>query len=465
MIHWIHTMVWGPGMLVLFLAVGILYTIRLRGFVFWGFPRWWKNTAGSLWKTPEKTGTNEENMQGGDAVGGMSPFQSACTALAATIGTGNIAGVATALLSGGPGAIFWMWVSAFLGMATAYGETVLGIRYRKRDRSGGWVAGPMLYMERGLGCRWAGLLYAGLCAAASFGMGSMVQANAISEPLEFSFSMPPVLIGGLLVLLSGRIMAGGAGAIAGAAEKMVPVSAGSYMAASAAVLFLFRENIPSAFGMIFQDAFSFRSAAGGAVGLLASKSVQYGIARGVFSNEAGLGSLAVLNGAAEGDPGVQGQWAIFEVFFDTIVSCTLTALVILCVAGRGAASESGAENGASLTSLCFFTALGSPGGYLVAVCVVLFAFSTIIAWYYMGRQAAEYLGGKISGRIPAIYTAGYLLAAFLGCLGAMETVWQVTDIFNGLMAVPNLAALVLLVGEIDAPGEKERDTGKRETAE
>lgn len=167
-------------------------------------------------------------------------------------------------------------------MATAYGETVLGIRYRKRDRSGGWVAGPMLYMERGLGCRWAGLLYAGLCAAASFGMGSMVQANAISETLEFSFSMPPVLIGGLLVLLSGRIMAGGAGAIAGAAEKMVPVSAGIYMAASAAVLFLFRENIPSAFGMIFQDAFSFRSAAGGAVGLLASKSVQYGIAGAFF---------------------------------------------------------------------------------------------------------------------------------------------------------------------------------------
>ena len=309
MIHWIHTMVWGPGMLVLFLAVGILYTLRLRGFVFWGFPRWWKNTAGSLWKTPEKTGTNEENIQGGDAAGGMSPFQSACTALAATIGTGNIAGVATALLSGGPGAIFWMWVSAFLGMATAYGETVLGIRYRKRDRSGGWVAGPMLYMERGLGCRWAGLLYAGLCAAASFGMGSMVQANAISETLEFSFSMPPVLIGGLLVLLSGRIMAGGAGAIAGAAEKMVPVSAGIYMAASAAVLFLFRENIPSAFGMIFQDAFSFRSAAGGAVGLLASKSVQYGIARGVFSNEAGLGSLAVLNPDGGGDPLCHGRRA------------------------------------------------------------------------------------------------------------------------------------------------------------
>lgn len=403
MIHWIHTMVWGPGMLVLFLAVGILYTIRLRGFVFWGFPRWWKNTAGSLWKTPEKTGTNEENMQGGDAAGGISPFQSACTALAATIGTGNIAGVATALLSGGPGAIFWMWVSAFLGMATAYGETVLGIRYRKRDRSGGWVAGPMLYMERGLGCRWAGLLYAGLCAAASFGMGSMVQANAISETLEFSFSMPPVLIGGLLVLLSGRIMAGGAGAIAG-----------------------------------------------GAVGLLASKSVQYGIARGVFSNEAGLGSLAVLNGAAEGDPGVQGQWAIFEVFFDTVVSCTLTAVVILCAMGGELPAFSG--NGAELTGICFSRGLGNLGGYTVSMCVALFAFATIIAWYYMGRQAASYLGEAVGKDLVRIYTAGYLAAVFLGSLGPMELVWEVSDVLNGCMAVPNLAALVLLSGKVGSPG-------------
>ena len=206
---------------------------------------------------------------------------------------------------------------------------------------------------------------------------------------------------------------------------------------------------------ILVDAFSFRSAVGGVAGYGISRCVSYGIARGVFSNEAGLGSLAVLNGSAEtAAEELQGQWAIFEVFFDTIVSCTLTALVILCVAGSGTVSEFGAENGASLTSLCFFTALGSPGGYAVAVCVVLFAFSTIIAWYYMGRQAAEYLGGKLSGKIPAVYAVGYLLAALFGCLGAMETVWEVSDIFNGLMAVPNLAALVLLAGEIYAPGEK-----------
>lgn len=195
---------------------------------------------------------------------------------------------------------------------------------------------------------------------------------------------------------------------------MVPVSAGIYMAASAAVLFLFRENIPSAFGMIFQDAFSFRSAAGGAVGLLASKSVQYGIARGVFSNEAGLGSLAVLNGAAEGDPGVQGQWAIFEVFFDTVVSCTLTAVVILCAMGGELPAFSG--NGAELTGICFSRGLGNLGGYTVSMCVALFAFATIIAWYYMGRQAASYLGEAVGKDLVRIYTAGYLAAVFLGSL-------------------------------------------------
>ena len=263
--------------------------------------------------------------------------------------------------------------------------------------------------------------------------------------------MPPVLIGGLLVLLSGRIMAGGAGAIAGAAEKMVPVSAGIYMAASAAVLFLFRENIPSAFGMIFQDAFSFRSAAGGAVGLLASKSVQYGIARGVFSNEAGLGSLAVLNGAAEGDPGVQGQWAIFEVFFDTVVSCTLTAVVILCAMSGELPAFSG--NGAELTGICFSRGLGNLGGYMVSMCVALFAFATIIAWYYMGRQAASYLEEAVGKDLVRIYTAGYLAAVFLGSLGPMELVWEVSDVLNGCMAVPNLAALVLLSGKVGPPGQ------------
>lgn len=205
----------------------------------------------------------------------------------------------------------------------------------------------------------------------------------------------------------------------------IPEAAVGVILVALMVIFLHAGRVPGVLMEIMADAFSFRSAAGGVAGYGISQCVSYGIARGVFSNEAGLGSLAVLNGSAESAAEeLQGQWAIFEVFFDTIVSCTLTALVILCVAGSGTAAESGAENGASLTSLCFFTALGSPGGYAVAVCVVLFAFSTVIAWYYMGRQAAEYLGGKISGKIPAVYTAGYLLAA-----------------------------LVMLAGEIHSPGE------------
>ena len=444
----LHEIVWGPWTMLLFLGTGLFFTVKSGGFQMRHLPNWWKKTVGSLGN------------------GSVSSFQTSCTALAATIGTGNIIGVATALTAGGPGAVFWLWVSALIGMATAYAETSLGQKYRYHGPDGAWQCGPMVSMERGLGCRSMGLIYALFAVLASLGMGSMVQANAIAETVSYVYGIPEAAVGVILVILAGIVLAGGGRRIFLAAERLVPLSAGLYTAAALAVIILYAGNVPGVILGILVDAFSFRSAVGGVAGYGISRCVSYGIAIGVFSIEAGLGSLAVLNGSAEmASEELQGQWAIFEVFFDTIVSCTLTALVILCVAGRGAASESGAENGASLTSLCFFTALGSPGGYLVAVCVVLFAFSTIIAWYYMGRQAAEYLGGKISGRIPAIYTAGYLLAAFLGCLGAMETVWQVADIFNGLMAVPNLAALVLLVGEIDAPGEKERDTGKRETAE
>lgn len=428
-------------MLLLFLSVGILYSIRLRLFPLLGAGVWWKNTVGSVLKQKKK----------GDTAG-ISQFQSACTALAATIGTGNIAGVATALLAGGPGAVFWMWVSAFIGMATAYGETELGIRYRQRDREGKWMSGPMLYLEKGIKSKAAGMMYAFFCIIASFGMGSMVQANAISETLEFSFSVPPVLVGVLLTVLSGIIIAGGVGRIARTAEKMVPVSAGIYMAASLAVIFLFRENLPSAFGMIFYHAFSPRQAAAGAAGYGVSQCIRYGIARGVFSNEAGLGSMAVLNGAAEDvENGTQGQWAIFEVFFDTIVSCTLTALVILCTMGDKISSFG--DNGAALTGICFTAGLGNLGGYVVSMCVALFAFATIIAWYYMGKQSAVYLGEKTGRDFSLLYLCGYLFAVFAGSLGPMEAVWEISDIFNGMMAVPNLLALVFLVKQVKKPGK------------
>ncbi len=438
MLQPIHEFVWGPGMLALFLIVGMLYTIKIRGFALFGFRKWWKTIAGSLFTSQ---GENER---------GISSFQSACTALAATIGTGNIAGVATAVLAGGPGAIFWMWVSAFLGMATAYGETELGMKYRRRDRSGSWMSGAMGYLEYGLGCRWLAVIYSVLCIFSSFGMGSMVQANAVSETFEFAFSLPPVFVGCVLVLIVGKILAGGAGAIARTAEKLVPLSAAVYIGASLIILLLLHDRIPEAFMRILTDAFSFQSVSGGISGFFVSKCVRYGVSRGVFSNEAGLGSLAALNGGVEhAEPGVQGQWAMFEVFFDTIVSCTMTALVILCTMGEDLNHYNG--NGAELTGLCFERGLGNPGGYTVSICMALFAFATIIAWYYMGRQAAVYLSEIIRRDISKLYLGGYLVCVFLGSLGPMETVWEISDIFNGMMAIPNLTALVLLVKEVRRP--------------
>lgn len=440
MITQLHEFIWGPGMLGVFLFVGILYTIRLRGFPILGIRHWMRHTIGNAAKARKGSISRDE----------ITPFQSACTALAATIGTGNITGVATALLVGGAGAVFWMWVSAFLGMATAYGETELGIRYRKRDKHGGWISGAMMYIEHGLGCRWLAGVYAVFCILASFGMGSMVQANAISETVSLTCSVPALLSGICLTLFCGRILAGGADSITKTAEKLVPFSAFLYMAASMSVLFLFRDRLLDAIFMIFRDAFLFQSAAGGITGFLVSKSVRYGVARGVFSNEAGLGSLAALNGGADVDEaGSQGQWAIFEVFFDTIVSCTLTALVILCTLGDELAAFQG--NGAELIGSCFSRELGVSGGYAVSFCTVLFAFATIIAWYYMGKQAVTYLCEAAGKDFSSIYMGIYISCVFLGSLVSMETVWEISDIFNGMMALPNLAALVLLVREVQKP--------------
>lgn len=423
--------------------------MKLRGFAFLGFFQWWKATVGSLFRRDSNAGHS-----------GISQFQSACTALAATIGTGNIAGVATALLAGGPGAVFWMWISAFLGMATAYGETELGMKYRRRDRNGNWLSGAMVYLERGLECKWAAVIYAGFCLAASFGMGSMVQANAISETFEFAFSMPPALIGILLTVLAGKIILGGSRSIARTAEKMVPFSAGIYIVSSVVIIILFRDRLPGVFRMIFQDAFSFSSASGGILGYAVSEAVRYGVARGVFSNEAGLGSMAALNGGSDSvEPSIQGQWAIFEVFLDTIVCCTLTAVVILCTAGEELAAFEG--NGAELTSLCFTRGLGHLGGYTMSMCVALFAFATIIAWYYMGKQAVTYLGEAAGIDVSGLYMIGYLACVFLGSLGSMEAVWEISDIFNGLMALPNLMALILLVGQVERPGAPERMKGHK----
>ena len=380
--------------------------------------------------------------------GSVSSFQTSCTALAATIGTGNIVGVATALTVGGPGAVFWLWISALIGMATAYTETSLGQKYRYRGPDGAWQCGPMVSMERGLGCRSMGLLYALFAVLASLGMGSMVQANAVSETLCYEAGMKQEIAAVLVTALTAAVVWGGIRRISRMTCWFVPLSAGIYFFFSVWVLVVCRRSIPVMLGQILKEAWTPGAAGGGIAGFLFSRSVRFGLARGVFSNEAGLGTLAVLHGAAEDTtPEEQGMWAMFEVFVDTIVICTLTALVILC-----AGMESGLD-GAALTSFCFTKIFGSFGGFLVSASMAAFAFATIVGWYYIGRQMFSYLAEYLcpGANTEYLYTILYLLAVWLGCICRLELVWLMSDLVNGLMAYPNLLTLWLLAGHVQFP--------------
>lgn len=443
----IHVIVWGPWTMMIFLATGIWLTVKSGGFQFLGFSQWWRETIGSIWEEEPSQGDKEEE---GRTDSGITPFQAACTGLAATIGTGNIVGVATALTAGGPGALFWMWVSAFMGMMTAYAETALGQKYRYRKQDGHWMCGPMVYMERGVGSRCMGIFYACLALLSSLGMGSMVQSNSMSTTLNFSAGIRPGTSAVVITALTALVILGGIGRISRVTEKLMPVSAGIYVAFSVMVLFFCRESIWPVLQMVFSEAFTAEAAGGGVGGFLLSRSVRYGMSRGVFSNEAGLGSMAVLHGAAENTtPEKQGMWAMFEVFFDTIVICSLTGLVILCVCHR-VGRVPAALDGARLTAWCFSRCLGALGERLVSGAMTVFAFATIIAWYYLGRQTASYLGTRIFGREIWMgwYPVLYLAAVFAGCICRLDVVWMVSDVWNGLMAWPNLAALWILSRQI-----------------
>lgn len=462
----LHELVWGPWTLVLFLGVGIWFSVRCRLFQITGIRCWWRETGGKLFgglpdkkealqkDLPEEKGTKEAGRSS------VTAFQSACTALAATIGTGNIVGVATALTSGGPGALFWMWISALIGMMTAYAETYLGQIYRYRKMDGHWMCGPMVYMERGVGCPSLALIYAALAVLASLGMGSMVQSNSVSTTLLYSARVPLWVSGAAVTLLTAVIVLGGISRISQVAERLMPVSAGLYLFFSLIVILSCAGELPAVFYTIFHEAFHPKAAVGGFAGFLLSSSVRYGLSRGVFSNEAGLGTLAVLHGAAEHTtPEQQGMWAMFEVFFDTIVICTLTALVILCTA-RIWELPAGLD-GAALTAWCYSRRLGIAGEILVSAALAVFAFATIVAWYYLGRQTAEYLAGKLFQKIETPesskqvflkgYTFLYLSAVFIGCVCRLEVVWMISDLWNGLMAYPNLLALMLLSGQVLRP--------------
>ncbi len=420
---WLNGLVWGPPMLVLLVGTGLLLTILTGGVQFRRLGTALHEVLGKL----RRPGTGE---------GSVTPFQAVATALASTVGVGNIAGVATAISIGGPGALFWLWVSGVLGMATKFSEIVVALHYRERD-AGGTMRGGAMYTLRRLGLPWLGSIFALLTALAAFGIGNMVQANSVAHSLESSFGFSPPVVGLVLVLVAGAVILGGIRRIAGFAEILVPFMALVYLAGGLVVLLTHAGAVPQAIRQVLDGAFSGTAAAGGFAGSSVMLALRYGIARGLFSNEAGLGSAPLVHATANTDhPVRQGLYGIFEVFVDTLLICTTTGLVIL-VTG---AWETGAT-GAALSGKAFELGLpGTWGHLIVTLGLVLFAFSTIIGWSYYGETGIVYLLGA---RAALPYRLVWLVFIYLGAVGSLHLVWDVADTLNGLMAIPNLTSVLL----------------------
>lgn len=447
----LNDFIWGPIMLVFFLLVGFMFTARTKVFQITHIRDWLDVTFLSIFRKGNKVLRTDDKHS-------ISQFQSLCTALAATIGVGNISGVAVALALGGPGAIFWMWLSAFLGMMTNYAENTLGIKYRYRNEKGHWVGGAMIYIEKGLGWKWLAVIFSVFCVFASFGIGNMSQGNEIANGLKSSFGVPAWVTALLVMLFVGLVIVGGIKRIASVTEKIVPFMAITYILGALIVIFLNIGSVPAAFGAIFGNAFKLSSMGGGVAGFTIMVAMKRGISRGVFSNEAGLGSSVMVHSASDvKEPVVQGMWGIFEVFADTIIVCTLTALTILtsgvydaaayeqCAITETALEDAGLLSGVALTSSAFESVFGSVGGMFISIAVVLFAFSTILGWSYYGERAIEYLFGLKA--VPA-YKLIFLLVIFIGCNASLKLVVDISDTFNGFMALPNLVAITLLSGQV-----------------
>lgn len=461
----LNNFIWGPYMLIFFLFVGLMFTIRTKLFQIVHIKDWLDITILSVFKKDTKSRkTNDKHS--------ISQFQSLCTALAATIGVGNISGVAVALTLGGPGAIFWMWLSAFLGMMTNFAEKTLGIKYRYKNEKGNWIGGAMVYIERGLKWKWLACIFSVFCILASFGIGNMSQGNEIANGLNNSFGIPCWLTGLVVMIVAAMVILGGIKRIAAVAEKVVPFMAIVYIVGALIVIGSNISAVPGAFAMIFTNAFNLSSMGGGVAGFTIMIAMKQGISRGIFSNEAGLGSSVMVHATADvKEPVEQGMWAIFEVFTDTIVVCTMTALTILCsgvydfaayqqcaINGTDLA-DAGLLSGVALTSAAFESVLGSFGNKFISIAIMLFAFTTILGWSYYGERAVEYLFGL---KAVPIYKIIFILMLFVGCNASLELVINISDTFNGFMSLPNLIALTLLSGQVI---EMTRDyiTRKRKT--
>lgn len=423
----VNGVVWGVPMLIGILGIGIFLQIRLS------------------FLPIRRLGTGfkllfERNHDRGD--GQISPFNALMTALSATIGTGNIAGVATAVVLGGPGALFWMWITALVGMATKYSEAVLAVRFREVDDRGHYVGGPMYYIKHGLGKKWMwlGTLFAFFGSIAGFGIGNTVQANSIAEALNSNFGISHGMTAGVLVVLVGAVLIGGIKRIADVAGKLVPLMTVGYFAAGIIVLGLNVSEIPAAFSLIITSAFTPVAAQGGFAGAAVWAAIRFGVARGVFSNEAGLGSAPIAHAAAKTqNPIRQGLIAMLGTFIDTIIVCSITGLTII-ISGKWISGETGA----ALTSTAFSSSL--PGGnYIVAVALAIFAFTTILGWSFYGEKCIQYLFGP---KMIVPFRIAWIIALPIGATQSLEFVWLLADTLNAMMAIPNLIALALLSPEV-----------------
>lgn len=446
----VNGIVWGPAGLALLFCTGLIMSLRTGFFQFGHFGYWMKNTIGAIFTNKNITAHTEKEDKA------ISQFQSLCTALAATIGTGNIVGVATAIISGGPGSIFWMWVMAILGMMTNYSENVLGIFYRRKNAAGEWSGGAMYYLSDGLGskkgCRKLGrvlaVLFACFCVLASFGIGNMSQINSIAGNMNAAFQIPNLVTGILLMVLSALVILGGLKRVAAVTEKVVPVMALFYIVGALTIVLTHVTSIPAAFVSIFKGAFAMKAAGGGVLGYGVSRAITWGFKRGAFSNEAGLGSSVMVHSSSNvKEPVQQGMWGIFEVFADTIVVCTLTALVILTsgFVDLDTGHMLTDVQGSALVGQAFSTVFGAFGPKFIAVAILLFAYSTVLGWSHYGTKAFEYLFGTRASRG---YQLVFVVMVVVGATMKLDLAWDLSDTFNGLMMVPNLIGVLSLSGTV-----------------
>ena len=443
----VNGVVWGWPALILLGAVGVIMTFMTGFFQITHIGHWLKHTIGAIFKDQHVTGHTGDRT--------ISQFQSLCTALAATVGTGNIVGVAGAIAAGGPGAVFWMWLIAFFGMMTNYSENVLGILYRRKDAKGEWHGGAMYYLKEGLGskkgCRTIGavlaVLFSIFCLLASFGIGNMSQVNSMVTNVKSAFGLPTYVTGIILVVAVGVVIIGGLKRVASITEKLVPFMVILYFIGAIVIICRNVSLIPAIFSSIFRCAFSVKAAVGGGIGAGIAQAMKWGFKRGVFSNEAGLGSSVMVHSSSNvKEPVRQGMWGIFEVFADTIIVCSLTAITILgsgvidLATGEVSAAGAGIESGTYM-SYAFSQVFGAAGSAFIAIAILLFAYSTVLGWSHYGATACQYLMGEKSV-MP--YRVIFVVIVFLGSILEAQLAWDISDTFNGLMMLPNLIGVLVL---------------------